>query len=248
MENSKIKSAKDSVTALVALVESLRGQRGCPWDQKQTPRSMLVYLIEEVYELADAIESNRADAVREELGDVLFHIVFITQLFQERGDFSINDVAHDITEKMIRRHPHVFGAAHVHNTDEVRHNWQKIKQKEKKQDKTKSVIDSVPRQLPALLRAYQIGERTARCGFNRENREDLIARLAAEFDQLKQAIENNDTGQISNEFGRHLFTLVNLARLLNIHPETALSGAVKAFEKRIRQMEKEDSSPDDCNY
>ena len=133
MENSKIKSAKDSVNALVALVESLRAEDGCPWDRKQTPKSMLVYLIEEIYELADAIESDDAAAVREELGDVLFHIVFVTRLYQEKNDFTIDDVARDITAKMIRRHPHVFGAATVENTEQIRQNWHAIKQNEKKQ-------------------------------------------------------------------------------------------------------------------
>lgn len=241
MENSKIKSTKDSIKALVALIESLRGENGCPWDQKQTPRSMLVYLIEEIYELADAIESNRAEAVREELGDVLFHIFFITQLFQEKDDFSIDDVARDITAKMIRRHPHVFGAAKVQNTEEVRQNWQKIKQNEKKAFTKKSIIDSVPSNLPALMRAYQIGERTAQYGFNRENRENLLIELESKFDQLKRAIDINDTDRTLKDFGSYLFSLINLARLLKIHPETALSGAVKAFEKRFRQMAKEDS-------
>ncbi|MEJ2730216.1 MAG: MazG nucleotide pyrophosphohydrolase domain-containing protein [Deltaproteobacteria bacterium] len=131
MENSKIKSEKDAIKALIALVESLRGENGCPWDKKQTPRSMLIYLIEEMYELADAIESDCVTDVREELGDVLFHIFFITRLFQENGDFSIYDVARDITEKMIRRHPHVFGAVRLNNTEEIRQNWHRIKQNEK---------------------------------------------------------------------------------------------------------------------
>ena len=238
MENSKIKSEKDSIKALVALVESLRGEPGCPWDKKQTPRTMLIYLIEEMYELADAIESNRAGEVREELGDVLFHIVFITRLFQETGDFSVYDVARDITEKMIRRHPHVFGTTRVNNTDEVRQNWHKIKQNEKKQSKKESVLDSVPRKLPSLMRAYQIGERAARCGFDKEDRENLLSKLNSEFDQLKQSIKHNQSDRISNDFGSLLFSLVHLARLLKIHPETALSGAVKVFETQIRQMEK----------
>ena len=238
MENPKIKSEKDSIKALVALVESLRGEPGCPWDKKQTPRTMLIYLIEEMYELVDAIESNRAEEVREELGDVLFHIVFITRLFQETGDFSVYDVARDITEKMIRRHPHVFGTTRVDSTDEVRQNWHKIKQNEKKQSKKGSVLDSVPRKLPSLMRAYQIGERAAHCGFDKEDRENLLNKLNSEFDQLKQNIKHNQSNRISNDFGSLLFSLVHLARLLKIHPETALSGAVKAFEKRIRQMEK----------
>ena len=239
MENSKIKSEKDSIKALIALVESLRGEPGCPWDKKQTPRTMLIYLIEEMYELTDAIESDSVDDVREELGDVLFHIVFITRLFQETGDFSVYDVARDITEKMIRRHPHVFGTARVDNTDEIRQNWYQIKQKEKKRSKKESVLDSVPIKLPALMRAYRIGERTARYGVDGEDRESLLDKLDSEFEQLKYSIKNSQPDRISYNFGILLFSLVNLARFLKIHPETALSGAVKTFEKRFRQMEKE---------
>lgn len=239
MENSQIKSEKDPLKALIKLVESLRGQPGCPWDKKQTPKSMLIYLIEEMYELADAIESNRAEEVREELGDVLFHIVFITRLFHEKGHFSIYGVARDITEKMIRRHPHVFGNARVDNTDQIRQNWYQIKQNEKKQFKKESVLDSVPINLPALMRAYRIGERTARSGFEWEDRQSLLDKLNSEFDQLKYSIASDQSDRISNDFGNLLFSLVNLARLLKIHPETALSGAVKAFEKRFRKMEKE---------
>jgi tetrapyrrole methylase family protein/MazG family protein len=240
VENSKIKATRDSVNALAALVESLRGENGCPWDRKQTPRSMLVYLIEEIYELADAIESDQVEAVREELGDVLFHIIFITQLFQEKGHFAIDDVARDITAKMIRRHPHVFGTDKVQNTEEIRQNWQKIKQNEKKRVEPQSVIDSVPKNLPALMRAYQIGERTARYGFSRQDCKSLLNELAAEFDRLKRAIENDDPDRLLNDFGSFLFSLVNLARLLKIHPETALSGAIKAFEKRFSEITEKD--------
>ena len=240
MENSKIKPNKDSVKALVALVESLRGEDGCPWDRKQTPRSMLVYLIEEIYELADAIESEKVEAVREELGDVLFHIIFITQLFQEQGHFTIDDVACDITAKMIRRHPHVFGTHKVQNTEDIRQNWQRIKQYEKKRVENSSVIDTVPRNMPALMRAYQIGERTARYGFNRQDCKSLINELASELDQLKRAIENDDPDRLLKDFGSYFFSLVNLARLLKIHPETALSAAVKAFEIRFREMTEKD--------
>jgi MazG family protein len=201
---------------------------------------MLVYLLEEIYELADAIESEHTGAVKEELGDVLFHIVFIAHLFQEKGDFSIDDVACDITAKMIRRHPHVFGAANVRNTEEIRQNWHKIKQTEKKQVAHKSIIDSVPRNMPALMRAYQLVERTARSGFDRKNRESLLTELESEFDQLKRAVENNATGRLLDDFGNFMFSLVNLAQLLKIHPETALSKAVKIFEKRFRKITEED--------
>ena len=244
MENSKVKSATDSVKTLVALVESLRGEHGCPCDKKQTPRTILIYLIEEMYELADAIESNRAEEVQEELGDVLFHIIFITRLFQEAGNFSIYDVARDITEKMIRRHPHVFGTVRVDNTDEVRQNWHKIKQDEKKKGSKKSVIDSVPKKLPALMRSYQICERTARSGFDWGDSENLLLKLESELSKLKQTLKHSEKDRISQEFGNLLFSMVNLAHLLKIHPETALSGALKAFEKRFSQMEKKD----DRNY
>lgn len=238
MENSQVKSSTDSVKALDALVELLRGERGCPWDKKQTPRTMLIYLIEEVYELADAIEANCAEDVQEELGDVLFHIIFITRLFQEAGNFSIYDVARDITTKMIRRHPHVFGTARVDNTDEVRQNWHKIKQDENKKGSTQSVTDSVPKKLPALMRSYQICERTAHSGFDWGDSENLLSKLELGLSQLKQTMGQNEKGRISKEFGNLLFSMVQLACLLKIHPETTLSAALKAFEKRFRQMEK----------
>lgn len=237
MENSKIKSETDSVKALVALVASLRGEHGCPWDQKQTPQTMLIYLMEEMYELADAVESDNYEDVREELGDVLFHIVFLTRLFQERGYFSIYDVAREIADKMIRRHPHVFGNARVDDSEQVRQNWHKIKQNEKKHAPQESILDSVPKKLPALMRAYQISERTARSGFDSQSSENIFDQLATELDQLKQAAKLGQIDHIHNEFGMVLFSLVHLARLLKIHPETALSTAVKKFEKRFRQME-----------
>ena len=237
MENSQVKSAADPVTALIALVESLRGEHGCPWDKKQTPPTILIYLIEEVYELADAIEANRAEDVQEELGDVLFHIIFITRLFQEADHFSIYDVAREITAKMIRRHPHVFGAARVDNTDEVRQNWHKIKQDEKNKGASKSVTESVPKRLPALMRSYQICERTARNGFDWGDRENLLSKLEAGLRQLKQTLRHNEKDRISKEFGNLLFSMVQLAHLLKIHPETTLSAALHAFEKRFKQME-----------
>lgn len=238
MENYQLKSATDSLKALIALVESLRGEHGCPWDKKQIPRTMLIYLIEEVFELADAIEANRAEDVQEELGDVLFHIIFITRLYQEAGSFSIYDVARDITAKMIRRHPHVFGTARVNNTDEVRQNWHKIKQDEKKKDPKASVIDSVPKKLPALMRSYQICERTARSGSDWGDSEKLLSKLESGIRQLKQTSVDREKDRISKEFGDVLFSMVHLASVLKIHPETALSGALKTFEKRFRRMEK----------
>ena len=240
MEDPKIKSARHSLQELVALVEDLRGEDGCPWDRRQTPRTMRVYLLEEIYELADAIESEHAGAVKEELGDVLFHIIFIAHWFQEKGDFSIDDVAREITAKMIRRHPHVFGAADVQNIEEIRHNWQEIKQTEKKQLAHESIIDSVPRNMPALMRAYQLVERTSRSSFDHRHREGLLADLEAEFERLRRAVESRDTDRLFDDFGNFMFSLVNLAHRLKIHPESALSGAVRTFEKRFRSFTEKD--------
>ena len=199
---------------------------------------MLIYLIEEVYELADANESNCAAEVREELGDVLFHIIFITRLFQEAGHFSINDVARDITEKMIRRHPHVFGTAQVNNTEEVRKNWHKIKKDEKKKGSKKSITDSVPKKLPALMRSYQICERTARSGFDWGTSENLLLSLESKLKQLRQMLKSSKKDPIYQEFGNLLFSMIHLAHALKIHPETALSEALRAFEKRFDKMVK----------
>lgn len=198
---------------------------------------MLIYLMEEMYELADAVESDNYEDVREELGDVLFHVVFLTRLFQERGHFSIYDVAREIADKMIRRHPHVFGNTQVDNTEQVRQNWHKIKQNEKKHAAKASILDSVPNKLPALMRAFQISERAARSGFDPANSENILNRLPSELDQLRQAVSLSDEDEIYHKFGTLLFSLVHLARFLKIHPETALSAAVKKFEKNFRQME-----------
>ena len=163
LENTaQVKDPTPALKKLMQLIATLRGESGCPWDRKQTPRSMAVYLTEEVFELAAAIESGDRRAVCEELGDVLFQILFIAGLFEESGDFDIEDVARQNTAKMIRRHPHVFGTQTALSTEEVKQNWHTIKQSEKKNSAQDSALDSIPGKLPALLRAYRISERAAR--------------------------------------------------------------------------------------
>ena len=152
MEDIQINRLHVQVDALLQLVATLRGENGCPWDKQQTPETVSIYLMEEVFELAEAIESAEADQILEELGDVLFHIFFIARMFQERGEFDLAAVAQEITRKMIRRHPHVFGAEKVNTSEEVVQNWQKIKRAEKKSAAKQSLLDSVPAKLPALLR------------------------------------------------------------------------------------------------
>lgn len=230
------------IETLIQLIETLRGADGCPWDKKQTSRSMAPYLLEEAYELLDAIERENPDDVCEELGDVLFQVFFIARLFQEAGKFSIQDVALRNTQKMTRRHPHVFGPTRLESAEEVKELWRTIKAAEKKTDPQGSLLDSLPDKLPALMRAYRISERVAGAGFDWEDMEGVLTKVEEEFGELKAAIRKGEADlnrrEVSLEFGDLLFALVNVARFARIHPETALADATRKFQARFRQMEK----------
>ena len=238
MEDSEINQTDSFADELFRLVATLRGKDGCPWDKKQTPRSVSVYLIEEVFELTDAIEKGDIGEICEELGDVLFHIVFIARMFQETGEFDLQDVARGITNKMIRRHPHVFGNQTVTGSEEVIQNWHKIKLNEKKSSPKTSVLDSVPAHLPSLMRAYRISDRAAKSGLEYTEVACGIQNPEEFRVGLEGALKQQDKELQSQEFGELLFTLVNLCRLAKIHPETALAGTVKRFELQVKKMEK----------
>ncbi len=227
------------ISRLLKLIDTLRGKEGCPWDRKQTPGSMSPYLIEEVYELVDAIGSGSPDDVCEELGDVLFHIFFIACIFKEMGHFDIQKVADGIVQKMIRRHPHVFGDKTVDSVDDIKERWQRIKQSEKKPHQDHSLLDSVPSGLPALMRAYRISSRAAGAGFDWDNVASVMQKVEEEWSEFNAAIDTGDQKEQAMEFGDILFTLVNVARFNGFHPETALSDSVKKFEERFRYMEKQ---------
>lgn len=238
MEDPKLNEISFALFDLIKLIESLRGPNGCPWDRKQTPRSMLVYLIEEIYELADAIETENSDDIREELGDVLFHVFFMARMFHEMGHFSIHDVADGITEKMIRRHPHVFGTAAIDDTDDVVQNWHKIKLSEKTNTAKDSILDSVPSKLPPLLRAYILLERTTKAGFDWNNVLGSWDKSEKELSKLQLALSGCEQNLTDREVGDLLFMLVKFAQRVNIHPETALAGTLKRFEMRFKRFEK----------
>ena len=232
----------EKLSALIKLIKTLRGINGCPWDQKQTPRSMSVYLIEEMYELVDAIVQNDDQHIAEELGDVLFHILFVAAIFEENKKFNFQQVLYLITDKMLRRHPHVFGESKVENTEDVKKQWHKIKQSEKKDPCHTSILDSIPKNLPALTRSYRISERAARTGFDWDNIHGVMAKVEEEWEEFKHEVDagigkKENLLKISLEFGDVLFTMVNVARLAGIHPETALSESTSKFEKRFRYME-----------
>jgi tetrapyrrole methylase family protein / MazG family protein len=234
-----------NIDGLMRLIQTLRGEEGCPWDKKQTPETMALYLIEEVYELADAIDSGDPEVVREELGDVLFQVLFIAHLFQEKSEFDIEEAAAASLEKMVRRHPHVFGDGHVDGAEDVRRQWHQIKKEEKAQKGGRgngSLLDSVPTGLPALMRAHRISERAARTGFDWNDLAGVMHQAELEWAELKEALGKNgesdiDREAISLEFGDVLFTLVNVARFAKVHPEAALSGSTRKFEKRFKYME-----------
>ncbi|NJL59265.1 MAG: nucleoside triphosphate pyrophosphohydrolase [Desulfobacteraceae bacterium] len=226
---------------LINLITRLRGDDGCPWDKKQTPQSMALYLIEEVHELVEAIRSRDIENICEELGDVLFLVFFVANLFGEQGKFDIYDVLSLNLEKMIGRHPHVFGTDTVENAEEVRQRWHQLKKKEKNHDSDKSLMDSVPTSLPALMRAYRISERAARIGFDWDDLSGVMRKTEEEWNEFKAELgkaESDQSNNSSSEFGDILFTLVNVARFAKVHPETALAESVAKFEKRFRYMEK----------
>ncbi|QTA87650.1 nucleoside triphosphate pyrophosphohydrolase [Desulfonema magnum] len=232
-----------NIEALIELIATLRGENGCPWDRKQIPKTMGVYLLEETYELLEAIQSGRPDEVREELGDVFFHILFIARLYEEKGHFDIGNVTRGITDKMIHRHPHVFGNETVSSEEEIRENWRKIKKREKNHFRQTSVLDSVPVHLPALMRAYRISERAAGTGFDWEDISGVMEKVEEEWAEFKSELKQGTASEtkkndIALELGDLLFTLVNVARFIRIHPDTALTDAIKKFETRFKYMEK----------
>jgi tetrapyrrole methylase family protein/MazG family protein len=236
----ELDTAEGRLEQIVRLVRCLRSENGCPWDRKQTPESLSVYLVEEIFELVDAIEQGDSDAVCEELGDVLFQITFVAGLFEEQGRFTMADVICRNLEKMVRRHPHVFGDAKVDGAETVRRRWGEIKKAEKRGDKPRSILDSIPSALPALMRAYRISERAAHADFDWEELQGVMEKAEEEWAEFKAArVESGEAsqGKAAMEFGDILFTLVNVARLARIHPETALSRATRKFERRFRHME-----------
>ncbi len=229
------------IAELLKIIKTLRGKNGCAWDKQQTPKTMLIYLKEEVHELIDAINSEEPAAVLEELGDMLFLIFFITNLFEEAGHFNISQVAEENRKKMITRHPHVFDTIQEDNIENIKKRWHKIKMKEKNHAASDSILDSIPSSLPALMRAYRISDRAAKAGFDWDDISGVMEKVNEEFEEFKfELFKNTDknNNKSSMEFGDILFTLVNVARFAKIHPETALTESIHKFENRFKYMEK----------
>lgn len=217
---------------LLTIMDELRTQ--CPWDKKQTMQTLRHLTIEETYELGDAILDNDLEEVKKELGDLLLHIVFYAKIGSETQDFDIADVANGICEKLINRHPHIYGDVKVENEEEVKQNWENIKLKEGK----KSVLEGVPNSLPALVKANRIQEKVAGVGFDWEHPEQVFEKLKEELGELQEEVKKNDTDRMESEFGDVLFSMVNYARFLKINPENALERTNKKFIKRFQYLEK----------
>ncbi|MBT8324489.1 MAG: nucleoside triphosphate pyrophosphohydrolase [Winogradskyella sp.] len=221
---------------LLVVMDELREQ--CPWDKKQTLESLRHLTIEEVYELGDAILDKDYNEIKKELGDVLLHIVFYSRIASETNQFDIADVCHSICDKLVERHPHIYGDVKVDNEEDVKRNWEQIKLKEGK----KSVLEGVPKSLPAMVKANRIQDKVAGVGFDWEAPEQVFEKVEEELKELQHEIKIGDKAAIENEFGDVLFSLINYARFLKINPENALERTNKKFIKRFQYLESKSKS------
>lgn len=224
-------SGESGIECLLGVVARLRGENGCPWDREQTLASLKKYLVEECYELIDAIDSKDTQAHKDELGDVLLQVVLQAQIRDEEGSFDFDAVARHLADKMIRRHPHVFGDVQVENADDVVRNWGQIKAKEKAE--SESVLDDIPRSLPALMRADKIQRRAARGGFDWEQAGDVLDKIEEELAEVREALTSGDEAHLREELGDLLFAVVNLARFKRMDSEEILGEAIQKFARRF---------------
>jgi MazG family protein len=227
----------DSISRLKQVVARLRAPDGCPWDREQTHMSLRSALVEECHEVIEAIEKADDANLQEELGDILLHVVMHSQMAGERGAFSFEDVTTTVSEKMVRRHPHVFGDTSAANSEEVLTQWDQIKRREK--GGTTGALDGIPSSLPALLRAQNAQKKAARVGFDWPDLEPVFEKIKEETAEIHEAIAQKDAGALEAEVGDLLFTAVNLARKLGVDAETALSGSTKRFISRFQAIERE---------
>lgn len=224
----------DALRQLVATVARLRSAQGCPWDRQQTPASLIPYLLEETYEVIESIEADNPLALKEELGDLLLHVVFQSQIAAERQHFTLAESIQAVVEKLVRRHPHVFGDGQVEGTAEIRQRWEATKQREKGRE---SLLEGVPRTLPALTRARRLQEKAASVGFDWPHIAAVWDKVTEELEELRVAQAAADPDAIAEEFGDVLFSLVNLGRFLHLSAEDTLRQAMAKFEYRFRGIE-----------
>jgi len=227
---------KRSFDDLVRLMTRLRGPDGCPWDRKQTLPDLKPYVIEEAYEVVDAIDRNDRAALLEEIGDFLLEAVFITEITREEGTFDVYDSITAIHDKLVRRHPHVFGDVEAKDAEQVLVNWEKLKQDERKAE-NKSLLAGIPQAMPALLKASRLTEKASRVGFDWRRTEDVFDKIDEEIAELREAVATGDASHVHEEIGDLLFTIANIARKVNVNPEEALQSTNRKFMSRFQSME-----------
>ena len=230
-------AAGEAFAELVRIMERLRAPGGCPWDREQTRESIKPYVIEEAYEVAEAIEDNNIDELRAELGDLLLQVVFHAEMAREEGLFTVEEVVRGIIEKLIRRHPHVFGDTEVKDSAEVLRNWTRIKAEERKDSADASIVSGVPRALPALARAHRLSEKASRVGFDWKTAPAVLEKVREELGELEAAVQLGVRADVEAELGDLLFALTSLGRHLDLHAEDALQRANERFIRRFRYIE-----------
>lgn len=228
MDNTKFET-------LVEIMAKLRSKDGCPWDREQTHATLRQYLVEETYEVLEALDEADYDELKVELGDLLLQIVFHAQIAQEAGNFAIGDIIQAINEKLVRRHPHVFAGAKIETSEAQKLNWEKIKRAEGR----KSVLDGVPKALPALLRAHRLQGKASHVGFDWDNAEQVWEKVEEEIQELADAVSEKDPQKIEDEFGDLLFSMVNYSRFIGVNPEDSLRASSDKFIKRFKYIENE---------
>jgi len=230
---NKVEHKLKSFERLLTIMDKLRAE--CPWDKKQTLESLRYLTIEETYELADAILEKDMDEIKGELGDLMLHMVFYSKIASETNDFDVADVLNTVCDKLVERHPHIYGDVIADTEEAVKENWEKIKLKSGK----KSVLQGVPKSLPAMVKATRIQEKARGVGFDWDNKEQVFEKVKEEFSELHAEVEKNDVAAIEDEFGDVLFSMINYARFIGVDPEMALERTNKKFIKRFQYLESE---------
>lgn len=234
IEESAQKSYSIEFNRLIEIMQSLRSENGCEWDKKQTHESLRQYLIEEAHEAVEAIDNMDMNLLKEELGDLLLHVVFHARLGEEKGNFDIDAVLAGINEKLIRRHPHVFGENREKDVEKIKMDWEESKQKEGRESR----IDGIPKNMSGLQRAFRLQEKAASTGFDWDNVEDVWAKLDEEIQEVRKAADDGNKNELEEEIGDLIFSAVNLSRFMGVNPEDALRRTIKKFETRFKSIEK----------
>ena len=227
----------DSFRKLIEIVDTLMGDNGCPWDKVQTRESLKPYLIEETYEVLEALDTNDPEKIKDELGDLLYQVLFHSKISSLNGEFDIRDVINSLNEKMVRRHPHVFEKGQLNTPDQVVKQWEEIKKEERNQANQKSILDSIPINLPSLLRAQKLQKKAAKEGFDWEQVSDVFNKLDEEITEFKKAVLEGKGKDIQSEVGDILFVIVNIAKFNKIDAEEALRSTNNKFTKRFQYIE-----------